>query len=887
MIQRSEPIVLRTKTTIPSLKPNWLERARLIHLLHQGSAGKLTFLSAPAGFGKTTLLTQWVHQRERAAAWYALDAKDNDPMRFWRYVSYTLAEAASPNVAARILHLTESLPHLSLPTFLDALINELSAELEPLVLILDDYQMITAESIHEHIAYFIEYMPAAVHVILASRSDLPFSAAKWLLLEEYMEIPAQQLQFTQEETKSYYREAVKLPLRPEQAETLFRRTEGWAAGLQLVSLSLRSHADTDSFIEQFAGNHRNVAEYLFHEVLSWLPEPIADFLLITSLLERMDAELCDALRGKEDSRAILETLQNWNLFLVPLDDHQTWFRYHHLFAQFLRSRLERKPPAALQELHRRISECFEHRGFLDEAIEHAIAARDYTQIDKLLARNLPSALQQGEFRSLLRWFDSVPEDCGRTAEMMLLHCFLMLVTGNPVRAESHMRLIEERLDAMEPSERRKQLQSGILFVKSNLVFYSGDYEGWYRFSAGIEERLLPESPLFYGFNYNRQEPFVRRTEFGLKGMLSSDTETIGQQFVRVLESKGWSHTLINLYMNQALGEGYYEWNRLEESRSLIGKVDQTAGSGQTPGLLVPNRLMQARLYLAEGGLQLALDTVEQTITSLVQQQLTETHWLCYVRCFQLRLYLGTGQLAQAKKLAPALQDITSKDKPTFHRQYAYVTLARLLGAQRKEAEALRLLELLKPQAARERSLISLVEISLLQALLEAQRGQRSAAFAYLHEALLAGEANGYARSFLDEGEEAGDLIRKFREHRLHKSPEASSSAPAAADPAANADTGPAPGTMISDAYLDRLLAHFPTIAAPPAAAVSLVEPLTRSEEALVRLLVRGASNKEIAQELSLSLGTVKVYLSRIYAKLGVTSRTQALIAVQELGLLEL
>ncbi|WP_084783922.1 LuxR C-terminal-related transcriptional regulator [Paenibacillus sp. FJAT-26967] len=872
MIHSSESIILRTKTSIPALKPNWVKRRRLVEVLEKGATGRLTTLCAPAGSGKTTLLAQWIHSSGCRSSWCSLDSRDNDPLRFWRYVCHAITDAASPAASVRILELSQALPGLSLPVFLDAVLNELSAMDERLILVIDDYQVIREDSIHANMAYFIDYLPDSVHMILSSRNEIPFSTVKWISRGECTEINAGEIPFTLEETFDFYHHSSDLPLKTEHLQKLFHRTEGWVTGLQLLAISLRSQTDVDLFIEQFTGNHRNVADYLFHEVLGGLPEDILEFVLQTSLMERMDADLCDAVTGRGNSQSILDKLRNWNIFLVPLDNDQVWFRYHHLFAQFARSFMKRKKPGNMQGLNRHISECYARRGLLDEAIEYAIAAEDYSLADRLLAQHLPDVLQRGEIVSLLRWFDSVPSRIVRTPEMRLLHGFILLAAGKLDRSESVLKTVEADHENMEPSERRRLIQSGLLFMKSNLLFYSGEYEAWYRFADGIKDRFLPESPLFYGFNYNRREPFVRRTEFGLKGVLSSDTEVIGLRFVQVLESKGWKDTLITLYMNQTLAEGYYELNRLQESHALLLKVDRSSATGQIPGLSVPNRLMQARLYKARGQHRLAHETIEHAIESVVKQHLSESHWLHYLRAYQIRLYLMEGKVLQAKELAGLLPGFSPQDKPALHQEYVYGTLARLLGAQHRESEALHLLDLLKPQAAREGQLTVRMEITLLQALFEAERGQTATALGYLHEALRMGEANGYIRSFVDEGAAIGELLRKYRDQRIS---------------ACNSQAGLCPeaaGDEVSLVYVDMLLDIFmPQTAAAPAQS-RLIEPLTRSEASLLKLLARGASNKEIAQELTLSIGTVKVYLSRIYAKLGVTSRTQALIAARELEL---
>ncbi|MHA6481703.1 LuxR C-terminal-related transcriptional regulator [Paenibacillus sp. strain BS8-2] len=864
MIQQSPPIFLHAKTTVPVLKKSHVTRDRLMDALTAGLKGRITLVCAPAGFGKTTLVTQWAHNQKHAPAWLSLDERDNDIIRFWRYVTHALTAIVPEPVIQRIIPLIQTLPAISISTFLDALLNELYVMENAVVLILDDYQLIQNEQIHSSLSYFIDYLPQTVHVLIASRTELPFSAVKWLANEEYHHIDTLQLQFTTLETALFFRESSGgLGLSTAEIEQVTLQTEGWITALKLLSLALRTGTHDSQFIRDFKGNQRDVADYLFHEVVSKLPADIYRFLLQTSILGRMDSMLCNAVTQEKNSVQLLERLKNLNLFLVPLDDQNSWFRYHHLFAQYLQELVKKNHPELWKPSNRLASECFAARGFMEEAIQHAIQAEDYVLMQTYLEQHLPTVLNTGELATLLYWFTCIPEEVERSPELSLLYSFVLVLTGQLGPANYELERIELLCKAMEPNARSRQLQHSILFVRSNLVFANGDFGRWFAFAEELLDQIVPSDPTYYNFNYNTTEPLVRRTTLGLKGMLSSDTETIGNMFTGVLESHGWQESLINLYVKQSLCEGYYEWNRMDQCRELLLVLQRTDASKRYPGLFIPICITQARIYMQEGRVQLAYNVVDEAL--LAANQLNEALWIDALRAFKIRIYLQEGQVPQAKKEMAQI-GLTVKDKPTFNKEYQFVTLCRLLGKQQKEVEALRLLEQLWLQSEREQLYSSLVEISTLQALLEVQRGQRSAALQYVHKALTIGEKFGYVRSFLDEGTAMAELLDMYLTHM-------------------SSETNASSLAGVTEEYVRMLLQLFPQVPkpyTPPAA--PLAELLTRRECGLLRLVQQGASNKQIAAALSLSEGTVRIYLSRLYEKLGVSSRTQALIATQDMQL---
>jgi len=859
------PVILKTKIATPHPKANLVARERLTDSLSRGINGRLTLVCAPAGFGKTTLLTQWVHSSGHTCAWLSLDARDNDFIRFWRTLIRSLADKADDPAGQRLAALALSLQDISSSTFLDALLNELYELPGKTVLVLDDYHLIRDARIHDSLAYFIEYLPPALHVLIASRSELPFSTVKWTAKREQNELHTATLQFTADETAAFYRHIHNHPLTDEQIRRLAAQTEGWVTGLQLALLSLQSGTDAVRFLEEFHGDHRVISDYLFEEVASKMPPDLYSFVLKTSVLQEMDADLCDAVTESADSRVLLDRAKKSNLFLVPLDERGVWFRYHHLFAGFLQELLKRKQPEEWRRLNRLASAGCISRGFMNEAVEYAIAGEDYPRLESCLRTHMPAVLESGELGNLLRWFRSFPPEYAVSPALSLHHAFVLLMVGHAERAEQLLDRVESSLDASMDPEERKELQSGLLFVRSNLMFMTGIFDKWFTHIGTLLHEILPADPAFYTFNYNRTEPLVRRTPLGLKGVLSPDTERIGALFTSLLEARGWQGSYIYLYVIQSLSEGYYEWNRLEDSRKLAVLVSRSAPAKELPGLYVPMHLTQAMLYAAEGRFELAHAAVDEALEA--SSGLKDSRWRQLLQAARIRLYLKEDRSADVKKALPQL-GVSGKDKPGFRQEFEYVTLARALGSQRKEKEALRLLELLKPQCEREQLLSGIIEIGILQALLENQRGQRTTALRHLHEALELGARNGYIRSFLDEGRAMETLLRAYaRQYRLTRETAGQ-------------------GGGLHDYVLKLLSLFMPASPQRKTAAPPLVEELSRSEISLLRLIRRGASNRQMAEQLTLSEGTVKVYLSRLYEKLGVSSRTQALVTAQELKLLD-
>ncbi|WP_233500788.1 LuxR C-terminal-related transcriptional regulator [Paenibacillus antibioticophila] len=874
--------MLKTKLFVPESKDRLVQRERLLHSISEGfRLGKrLIAVVAPAGYGKSTLLAQWANHAGMPCAWLSVDARDNDPVRFWRYFTASIASALPEQHRQQLEANCQLQDGVSIYTFLDALISGLPEETDhkhAFALLLDDLHEITTPSILEGLSYLFDYMPDSMHVLLSSRSELMIPGIKRLANGEAMVVGMGQLQFTASETESLFRMVNGEPhteWTSAQLDELQRKTEGWITGLQLLSLS--RPFGNDSLMHLAYDGESFISDYLFQEVLHLLSSDLHDFLLRTSVLSRMDAPACNALTGRTDGGQQLEELQRLNLFLIPLDGTRTWFRYHHLFAQFLQGQLRRRDEKAYAAMHRAAGLHFSEIGAMEDAIDHLFEAGEIMLAIQALERHLPAALRQGDLSTLLNWFRRIPEACSLTLELSLLHAFLLVLAGDLERSGRVLEQLEEEIDRLSPSSRQDQLRSSLLFVRSNLVFLNGDFAGWLASSEKVRDHLAPDNPVYYQFDYNRQEPYVRRTSLGMKGRLSKDTEKVGKLFIEVLEGHGWKNSLLHLYVKQCLAEGYYEWNRLVDCRELLMQLRNSDKLRETPGLLIPVLLTEARLHAAEGKSALAYHTLDEAAEAAAACIPDGGRWGRYVRAVRSNLYLRDGRLGEAKKeLAPL--HIGSGSKPVYSRETEFLALVRLLGRQRKEAEALPMLELLKLQAEREQQIACRVEITCLQALLEAQRGQRLLAFSLIEEALVLGKDNDYRRTFVDEGADMQLLLKAYLADRYNVRASASGS-----------DQGLEQLGPLLD-YVEKLIHAFPGTPGIPAhqrslPVLDLLEPLSSKELLLLEQLRLGATNKQMAAALGLTEGTIRVYLSRLYEKLGVSTRTQALVKTQSLPL---
>ncbi|HVH24096.1 MAG TPA: AAA family ATPase, partial [Pseudonocardia sp.] len=444
--------LLATKLRMPRPRTGWVARPRLLQRLRAGAEGELVLVCGPAGFGKSSLLADWLHGDRRSAAWLSVDTGDNDPVRFWRHVAAAL-DGVRPGIADRAgaqltgAQLTGA-SSASLDAVVKTLVNELAAIPDEVALVVDDYHLIDAAEVHRSLEFLLDHLPSSLHLVMASRSDPPLPLARLRARGQLTELRAGDLRFTHGETAELLRRSVGRELPAGVVAALGERTEGWAAGLQLAALSLQGRSDVTRFVREFSGSHRFVLDYLTEEVLERQPEELRSFLLETSILERLSGALCDAVLGRGGSQRTLESLERASLFLIPLDERRRWWRYHHLFADLLQANLKRLYPQRVPELHRAAATWFERRGLPDCAIRHALAADDMTRAARLVEQHFEEQIwRRAEGATLVSWLAALPSEAiHRRPVLALGQAYVTLMTGRLGEVEPLLQVAQSPLE---------------------------------------------------------------------------------------------------------------------------------------------------------------------------------------------------------------------------------------------------------------------------------------------------------------------------------------------------------------------------------------------------------------------------------------------------------
>ena len=794
-----QDVLLATKLHVPGPRPGFVARPRLAGAL----AGGLVLVCAPAGFGKTALLADWLRSGGRPVAWLSLDAGDNDPVRFWRHVVAAL-DRARPGTGERVAPLLGP-PPSSFEGLVTALINELAAQSgeNAIVLVLDDYHLISARQVHASLAFLLEHLPPGLHLVLASRSDPPLPLARLRARGQLAELRTDDLRFTAEEAAALLRESAGAALPGTAVAALVARTEGWAAGLQLAALSLRGRSDIAGFVAAFSGSHRYILDYLTGEVLDGLAEQVREFLLETSVLERLSGGLCDAVTGRDDGQAMLERVEQAGLFLMPLDEVRGWWRYHRLFADLLRARLQQQRPGRVAVLHRAAAAWYEEHGLADDAVGHALAAGDTAWAARLIEQHFDATLYlRSEGATAQRWLAALPAELVQTRTRLLLAQVLLAATlGRAEAMEPPLDAAERALadaapaadEPFEPSVGKAASMLGnipalIALHRGFLAQLRGDAESTAAFASqalaelGGGERLL--SSIAQGL--------LAAAEW-LRGRLTAAE----QAFVSSIA--GW-------HSGQPISWGVYQLGQVQRAQGRLDAAAETyqktldiaAESGPPPAPAGPAYVGLAEVAYQRNELDSALRQVTEGI-ALCRQFLypaplgTGLVTLAWIRQAQddpggaleamgeaERAALGpgvTGLLnpvpAQRARLLLAQGDVAAAarwtterglgpgDEPGYPREPEYLVLARVLLAQDRPAQALMLLERMLAAASGQGRTGSVIEIGALRALALAACGDQDGAVDALARALALGCPQGYVRVFADEGAPMAALLARL------------------------------------------------------------------------------------------------------------------------------
>ena len=903
--------LLETKLYVPRLRRGLVARPRLIERMNRGAESKLTLLSAPAGFGKTTLLTEWLAAAPvdgRSAAWLSLDPADNQPAFFWTYLVAAL-QTVAPGVGAKALSLLRGPQPPPIETILATLLNELGAVPNEVVLVLDDYHVIDAHDINDGMAFLLEHLPPQVYLVITTRADPALPLARLRARGELVEIRAADLRFTPEEAAAYLNEVMGLGLAARDVAALEGRTEGWIAALQLAALSMQGRDDVAGFIAGFAGDDRYIVDYLVEEVLHRQPEHVRSFLLETSILARMTGPLCDAVTGQDGGKAMLEALDRGNLFLVPLDDRRQWYRYHHLFADVLRARLLDERPALAPELHRRACEWYEEHGDRSEAIRHAMAGGDVARAADLVELAWPATGQSDQAATLRRWLEALPDELIRIRPVLsVAYAATLLVGGNVEGVEARLRDAERWLDTTADGRAGPKAPSTAMVVVDEEEFRRlpcsiALYRAAQALAVGDVAGTMTHAQRALDLVGEDDHP-RRGAAAGLLGLVSwttGDLEAAHRSYadcIASMQKAGHITTVIGCAIIQAdiriaqgrLRDALRTYERGLQvatehgAPALRGAADMHTGMSElsrerndletaSQHLLVSrelgeengleqnpyrSRVAAARIRQAEGDLDGALDLLDEAERRYVGNFSPDVRPVAAVRA---RVWIAQGKLSEAWGWAQE-HGVAVADELSYLHEFEHATLARLLLAQGTRdraghgiSEATELTERLLAAADDGGRKGSAIDILVVQALARHARGDVAGALASLHRAVALAEPEGYVRIFIDEGPPMAALLKLVAKER--KAP----------------------------SYVRRLLGAVVTAEGRATVGQPLIEPLSERELEVLRLLGSELDGPDIARELTVSLATVRTHTRNIYAKLGVNSRTTAVRRAAELGLL--
>jgi LuxR family maltose regulon positive regulatory protein len=888
-----------TKLRPSQARPELVARPQLTAKLEREPGRKLTLISAPAGFGKTTLLVEWLKEREdgdRSVAWVSLDEGDNDPVRFLSYLVAALRRIVGEEFGEGVLAALRSPEPPRMEAVLGAFVNELADLPGEVGVVLDDYHVIDSESVHRIVSFLLEHLPPNVHLVVSTRIDPPLPLVRLRARNQMTELDAADLTFTPEEAASFLHTVMGLDLSAEDVAALEERTEGWIAGLQLAALSMRERKDVSGFIRSFSGSHRDVLDYLAEEVLERQPGQVREFLLVTSIAEHLTGTLCDAITGHSDGQEMLERLERENLFVVQLDEERRWYRYHHLFADFLRGRLKRESPESAGELHLRASGWYKGNGHLAEAIGHALSAPDHDLAARLIEEGVEGAVERGEGTTALRWLEALPIEAKRLRPRLFVeHAVALVITGRPDDAEP---LLKEAERAAEGDGEDGQFLLGFAStVRSWRARLRGDApEAVELARRGLS--LLPEGEAHVR-NYAAvrlgdalrtvgdltaaDEAYAEAAEIGraahhaygrLAGMVMHarvlseqgrlrEADEAFRGALRLLTEEGFELSPAAGIVYIGMADLRYERDDLDGAERELERGMELAERTGDVSTLVWAYVTLSRNKRARGDEGGALERAHQA--ERVARDSGADLQIAIALAWMTRLLLGRGDLTEAVALK---QERAAKadDAADAARVVDRLTSARLLHAQGRHREALPLLEELGKTAETAGRTGDLIEILALQALALWAGSKKERAVSTLAEALALAAPEGFVRTFVDEGQPMAEIFSGMLEAQQRGHPDSPPRVPAH--------------------YIRKLLAALErdySSATLPVA--DLPEPLTERELEVLRLIASGKSNRRIATELFVSVGTVKTHLNNLYRKLGAHSRTQALARARELKLL--
>jgi LuxR family maltose regulon positive regulatory protein len=893
--------LLQSKVFVPPTRPALVPRPHLLDRLNEGLYRKLTLISAPAGFGKTTLVSEWLAAPkglpERRAAWLSLDERDSDPARFLAYLVAAL-QTIAPRIGEGLVGALQTPQPPPTELILTPLLNEITALPDKFILVLDDYHLIDAKPVDKALTFLLEHLPPQMHLVIATREDPQLPLARLRAQGQLTELRACDLRFAPSEAATFLNQVMGLDLSVEEIAALRTRTEGWIAGLQLAAISIQGYQDATRFIKSFTGSHHFVMDYLVEEVLQQQSEKVQTFLLRTSILDRLCGPLCDAvlLDPSASGQETLEYLDHANLFIVPLDNERCWYRYHQLFADLLRQRLHqstvastgglsagdegRDPEGSLTEYHIRASQWYEDNGLEVEAFQQAAAANDVERAARLIeGKGMPLHFR-GAIAPVLNWLASLPTTVLNANPILwTAYASVLLVTGQPAGAEQKLQAAEVALQGAAPDDKTLDIIGRIAAIRATLAASRRQVDTTIVQSRRALEYLHPDNHSFrtfsiwrLGYAYHLQGDRAAASRAYHEAI--SISQASGNRVTTILATIGLGslqetdnqlHLAVQSYQRAlqliddlslpvaseahlGLARICYEWNNIEAAQQHAQQSIQLARQLEDSDRVAACEVFLARLNLAQGDVDGAAAHLAEA-NQLVRRH-NFVHRMAEVADAQVLTWLCQGNLAAAAHLAQ------THELP--------ISQARVYLAQGNPVAALAVLEPLRRQAEAKCWQDERLRVMVVQAVAHHAHDEQDKAVQLLGDALALAEPGGFIRLFADEGLRMAQLLSEATAYGLMPD------------------------------YIGQLLVVFQVeeqktkdLSSAPVAppAQPLIEPLSQRELEILQLIAHGRSNLEIGERLFLALDTVKGHNRKIFDKLQVQRRTEAVARARALGLL--
>jgi LuxR family maltose regulon positive regulatory protein len=880
---------------MPPLRTDLVQRPQIIERLNKGLRGKLTMISAPAGSGKTTTLIEWLNLIGKPSAWLSLDAEDNDISRFLTYfISALQTVDESFGESALSMRLVPQAP--SNKAILSELINSIGIYQGDLILVLDDYHAIESQQVHDLVNYFLENQPENIHLVIASRYDPPLPISRLRGQRQLMEIRSHDLRFDREEMDKFLNEIMGLELNPENIELLEERTEGWIVSLQLLALSLQDREDKQDFVTSFSGDHHYVVDYLVDEIMTSQSEEIQTFLYQTSILDRLCAPLSNAVVKSDKSHNLLQHLEKTNLFLIPLDTERQWYRYHHLFVDYLRQHLQEHQPEIITGLHQRAAEWYKNNGFVEEAIKHSLRAEEYDFAATIIEKNADDFWWSGDQATLQRWLTAIPDETIKARPRLSISFAITdLMAGRSEEIEKRLQAAEKAIKQNISKTIETELHGIIAAIRASSAFLiQGNIPATIKYSQKALE-LLPEENATWrsvvaldsgdahsvtgdleaakqafhqAVTASKQAKHVflfmlssakLANNYLVRGHLHAGAEAV-QQALEYAEERGVLQTTSTALLFTILADILCEWNQLTDSLNHIERgIELSERSNNLLSVAWSYRTL-TKILFSSGDLVGAQKAIRR-LESLARKTDLPSYIISSLVTWKVRIEIAKSRIDKSRLgIAERLlqeYEIKIDDEISYDNFLRYFSLARLRIAQKKYDEAEKTLDWLLITAESWGYANGLIELLVLKSLVLFSQDKETQALTVLGDALAKAEPEGYVRIFVDEGEPMAKLLQRAR------------------------------ANGIAPDYVNSLLAAFDTImvAEPSSIGQVLLEPLSKRELEVLRLLTTELSVPEIADELIVSANTVRTHTRNIYAKLDVNNRRSAVRRAEELKLL--